>query len=323
MTAEVARFPSMKHIVLSLFGIFLTVISSEAATVSLRSNFDVGYRQDRLAWSIAGNMSGNNPNVLSELEWKVDSIELAGDIWLLSAKNHGSAPFIRFWGNYGFIYDGNARDSDYQGDNRTAEYSRMECTADNGYVYDFAGAIGWEFAWQTPDNRNFSAAPFMGYSTNVQNLSLSDGKQVITSRYSPPPGPIPGLDSNYTAEWRGPLAGLHFRYTYADALTLWMEGLYHQVDYEGEAEWNLRTDFAQNPSFRQVAEGNGWTFSGGGFCTIDKRHSIGANLSYRKWTADEDGVDTVYFSNGSTAETHFNEAEWDAWSISLRYVYQF
>ena len=31
--------------------------------------FNTGFRQDSLDWSIAGDTSGNNPNILSELTW--------------------------------------------------------------------------------------------------------------------------------------------------------------------------------------------------------------------------------------------------------------
>jgi long-subunit fatty acid transport protein len=117
--------------------------------------------------------------------------------------------------------------------------------------------------------------------------------------------------------------GLHLRLVQAEALTLWLEGRYHRVDYEGEGQWNLRTDFAQSPSFRQTAEGDGWTITGGGSYAFSENQTLGAEVSYRSWTADEGGIDTVYFANGAKARTQFNEAEWQSWSIALRYAYLF
>jgi len=37
-------------------------------TIEIEAGY--GYRQDRLDWNIAGDLQGNNPDVLSELKWK-------------------------------------------------------------------------------------------------------------------------------------------------------------------------------------------------------------------------------------------------------------
>lgn len=315
--------PFHAHALVCIFSLVLLLMASPAvAAVTVRGDLGGGYREDNLDWSLAGDLSGKNPNVLSELEWDVESVELTGDLWLLLPRATGSAPFVRVWGGYGFITNGEARDSDYRGDNRTDEYSRTECSADDGYLYDIAGALGWEFIWPLGDDGVFSAAPFAGYAYSAQALTLADGMQVV-SPSSATPIPLPGLDSDYTTSWQGPLAGMRLGYVHQDRLSLWLEGSYHQVDYEGEAEWNLRTDFAQDPSFRQTAEGDGWVVSGGVNHALGDHHAIAATLAYRKWVADEDGIDTLYLANGPAIRTRFNEAEWEAWSVSLRYAYQF
>ena len=281
---------------------------------------------------------------MSELEWEVDSFSLSGDFWLLAdnfahsqpadaaqtpSANLLSAPFVRLWGGYGFIYDGDNRDSDYSGDNRTGEYSRTENTADDGHVYDIAGAIGWELTRQVTEGATLTVAPFAGYGYSVQKLTITDGEQVIASPPATPPvGPIAGLDSTYSTEWYGPLVGVNLRYAQRDSLgqdafALWVEGLFQWVDYQGEGEWNLRTDLDQEPSFKHWAQGDGWTVSGGGAYFINSQNLIGADLSYSKWTADEEGDAEIYYANGATASSEFNEAEWEAWSISLHYDYRF
>ena len=92
-----------------------------------------GYRVDDLDWSIAGNINGNNPNVLSELTWDdVESyqVKLQGNfVWpnIIALKGYV---------NYGWIFDGDNQDSDYLGDNRTLEFSRSNNSTDDDYVWD-------------------------------------------------------------------------------------------------------------------------------------------------------------------------------------------
>ena len=41
-----------------------------ALTFETEFVFSAGYRKDELDWNIAGNINGNNPNILSELTWE-------------------------------------------------------------------------------------------------------------------------------------------------------------------------------------------------------------------------------------------------------------
>ena len=110
--------------------------------IPLETDFTLsaGYRRDDLDWNIAGDINGNNPNVLSELTWDdVESyqVKLQGNfVWpnIIALKGYA---------NYGWIFDGDNQDSDYLGDNRTFEFSRSNNNTDDHYVWDASVAIGY------------------------------------------------------------------------------------------------------------------------------------------------------------------------------------
>ena len=69
-----------------------------------------GYRADNLDFNIAGDINGNNPNIISELTWDdLESYQLKFQgslVWPDIIALRGSV-------NYGWIYDGKNQDSDY------------------------------------------------------------------------------------------------------------------------------------------------------------------------------------------------------------------
>ena len=99
-------------------------------TIPLEKDFTLsaGYRKDDLDWNIAGDINGDNPNVLSELTWE--------DVESYQVKLQGAIVWpnriaMRGYVNYGWIFDGDNQDSDYLGDNRTFEFSRSNNNTDD------------------------------------------------------------------------------------------------------------------------------------------------------------------------------------------------
>ncbi len=99
--------------------------ANKKKTIPLETDFTLstGYRSDDLDWNIAGDINGNNPNVLSELTWD--------DVESYQVKLQGSIVWpniiaLRGYANYGWVFDGDNQDSDYLGDNRTFEFSPLQ-----------------------------------------------------------------------------------------------------------------------------------------------------------------------------------------------------
>ncbi|WP_429885561.1 hypothetical protein [Geoalkalibacter halelectricus] len=335
----------MRNLLFSLAAL-LCLCPTWSLAVEYRNDFKLGYRQDEVSFAIAGTSAGTSPNVLSELQWDTETFYLGGDFWLLwpptaesnrhvnqhkysRAKSTRTAA-LRLWGGYGFIFEGKNQDSDFLLDNRQWEFSRSNNAAENGSVWDVQAAIGMEFAHRSDNGVRFSATPILGYSYHAQNFEITDGNQTIaTEGVTPPLGPFPGLKSRYETRWHGPLMGLHLLYVMEDIqgrarLSFWGDAIWHVLtQYRADGYWNLRSDFAQNPSFRHLADGQGWQLAGGFLYNTTPRSSWGLEGSYASWKADKNGVDRTFFSDGQVFDTHLNEAQWNAWMIALRYAYRF
>jgi len=283
-------------------------------TIPLEKDFTLsaGYRKDDLDWNIAGDINGDNPNVLSELTWE--------DVESYQVKLQGAIVWpnriaMRGYVNYGWIFDGDNQDSDYLGDNRTFEFSRSNNNTDDDDLWDASLAIGYPLRFgQTVLG---TLTPLFGYSYHEQNLDITDGYQTI-----PDLGPFPGLDSSYDTEWHGPWIGFDLRFkarkiaAFAHRFETYFTYEYHWVDYNAEADWNLRDDFAHPKSFEHDADGNGWKIGTGFNVWLHRNWALNFNYDYQDWSID-DGRDKVYFPDGRTAKTKLNEVNWSYYALSL------
>jgi len=186
-------------LLLATIAFFPYLNPAQAADIKTDLSLSTGFHVDDLNWNIAGNISGNNPNVLSELTWS--------DLETLQATVNGKALinewlYLRGSLGYGWTFSGDNLDSDFSGNDRTQEYSRSSNSADGGRVLDGAIGLGYQFSWLS---EKFKLSPLLGYSYSALKLTLRDGVQVIaTPGKTPPAGPIQGLDSTYDASWLGP-----------------------------------------------------------------------------------------------------------------------
>jgi len=284
-------------------------------------DLSAGYREDSLDWNIASDPSGTaTPNILSELTWEDLQIAMfRADAW--AAFRPGL--YLTGMFAYGGIVDGENRDSDYAGDDRTGEFSRSLAQTEDDEVRDASGGVGWRLRiYDTPAAGRGYLIPLAGYSHHVQSLRDTDAIQVVGGS-----GPIPGLDSTYEAEWNGPWVGMRASMELPRNLQFFATGEYHWADVHGEANWNLREAFVHPRSFEQDADANGWVVSVGadwfpgllnrrGTTREGGRWYLQARGTWQDWSADA-GTDRVYFSDGTSVDTRLNEVNWSSWSATL------
>ncbi len=270
-----------------------------------------GLREDNLDWNIAGNIQGANPNILSELTWSdLSIIQIRADGRLVAADKF----YLRASFGYGEITDGENQDSDYAGDNRTFEFSRSNNSADSGDVMDASAGLGYQFNLR---GNAYSIALLAGYSYHEQNLVITDGNQTI-----PPTGSFSGLNSTYKAIWKGPWAGIDVILRPVERLELSGMLEYHRADFEGTADWNLRTDFQHPKSFEQIADGSGILITASIRYAFSNNWSLSLISSYQDWSADA-GTDRTFFADGTEGWTRLNEVNWDSISVGTGIVYSF
>lgn len=290
---------------------------AQAADIKTDLSLSTGFRVDDLNWNIAGNISGSNPNVLSELTWS--------DLETLQAAVRGRALvnewlYLRGSLGYGWTLSGDNQDSDFSGNDRTQEYSRSSNSADGGRVLDGTVGLGYQFSFHSGRVR---LSPLFGFSYSAQELTLRDGVQVIaTPGKTPPAGPIQGLDSTYDASWMGPWLGIDLSFDISESLTLLGSFEYHWATFEGEGDLNLRNDLAHPTSFDHQADGKGFLIMLAAEYLLTGPWSLNLAFTYLKWSTDP-GLDRLYYANGSVAETRLNEVNWDSYALMLGLVYRF
>ena len=105
---------------------FIVLLPASSLAEGYEFSISTGQRSDNLDWNIAGTTPSVfgpvNVNVLSELSWSdIESHEVraAVKVFMKSFIVKGEA-------GYGFITSGVNQDSDYGGNDRTLEYSRVE-----------------------------------------------------------------------------------------------------------------------------------------------------------------------------------------------------
>ena len=105
----------------------------EESTASYR----FGYRYDQLDWNIASDLSGTyTPNILSELTWdEVRSAQLQFDLsGLFSNRLLSTRLYYRISLALASTQKGENQDSDYDGNDRSIEFSRSNNNSSNGYL---------------------------------------------------------------------------------------------------------------------------------------------------------------------------------------------
>ena len=298
----------------------------------LETSLKGGYRTGRLRWNIAGDTSGQNPNVLSELTW--DKLQMATiDGGLRYTSQDPSFKHLRLEGSgyYGYAISGDNQDSDYELDNRTNEFSRSNNSGDGGAAWGAKAAIGYEIpVVETRSGFAVKGTPLVGYQYHGQRMRATEGNQTVCGTAPSfgfdctgfPLGPFDGLNSHYNATWTGAFLGLETEFSYGDVHRLRLRGEYGYMDYKASARWNLREEFRQDNSFKHDATGSGGTLQ------AEYRYGLGDGLGLTmsgELTRFEatDGTDTTFFADNTYAETRFNKVTWDSQAYRVGVEQQF
>ena len=245
----------------------------------------IGYAEDNLTWSIAGNLNGQNPNIYSELIWE----GLKGPQTRLNIK-------YNFWKSFILISDfthfsiltGSATDSDYEEDNRTSRIFFAELNSDKGRNYSFNPALGYRFNFFG----RMHLLPSIGYGINSQKLYLLDAQ-------------VPELKSTYQTLWKGPFAGLETSLDVFNTIKCQIGLRYHQVSYKAQADWNLIEEFKHPVSFEHVAKGYGIDADLRIGFEITRSFTAHLSSNYYKWSTGT-GFDELFLTDGRVVKTRLN-----------------
>ena len=285
---------------------------------ALSTSLGMSQRTGSLSWSIASDMSGKRaPNVLSELSYEgleIRGFEVQSSVYFFGGLLDDSFLDVRL--HRGVITGGETRDSDYDGDNRTQEYSRSLSENTGDFVADYSVAYGLNVV----NKRGASASVLAGYSLHQQYVRKQNAVRVAPDTELVLGDVIEGLNSTYQSQWQGPWLGTSVSLR-GKKHWLKLQGEIHSALYYAEADWNLRDSFKHPKSFEHNASGLGWVVDVSYAYTFDfsQGNKTTLGLSYRAedWGAEE-GVDTLYLASGEVVSTRLNEVAWGGSAVSVQ-----
>ena len=316
----------MKPVTTALFHSFVAMTlfgqgaSGANAYESAPAPFDItihtgmGTDTSTLQWSIASDPSGKTgPNVLSELTYR----DVRFSVFNASAAIEFNQGWLR--GNTVFMdyragqaTDGEVQDSDYNGNNRTQEYSRSLSAADESTMGSLEIGVGHAFHL----TQHTRLMPMVAYAHHHQEMVMTDGLQTIDTYNPANLGEFRGaLNSSYSTEWSGAWAGLNWEYA-SRYHRLALGFKHYWMDYHAEADWNLRADFAHPKSFEHWATGTGTGID----ISYDYHFSDSFSLNLSWFQQDWEtgiGEDKVYFADGDTGGSQLNAVTWKSTGYAM------
>lgn len=281
----------------------LLLFSLTARAGASQFQIGLGQRNDKISWNIAGDLNGENPNILSELTWNdLDSTALTLNLRHQLGRDYIAMGQLLL----GRVDTGVVQDSDYLTDDRTSEFSRSYSDASDSEILDWSLGIGRTLF----SAEGWELGAMLGYASQRQNLRISDGYQTI-----PVLAPLIGLESSYQTNWRGPWIGIAIKKNWRRLH--FQGGLgYHWTNYYGEGDWNLRDDLAHPVSFIHRADGSGISLGLGLAYALNDHWSLGLNYQRAKWRTDP-GRDVVFGADGTSIDTRLNEVRWSSQMITF------
>ena len=251
----------------------------------------------------------------------------------------GIGPFFSFDGliGSGSIRGGRSTDTDrfVQNGGGGLEFSQSASDVDGDVTL---GEINFYYNNHRLTGRRSSPwGAVFGYSHYQDELRVTNGVQIVSVNFDgtsfPPPGPFPPtqvLNSTFNFYWNAIKLGILPQFEVTNRLTVsGMFAVYPFVSYRGEGYWNLRTgnnpsDFrSQSPNFIQESTtGHGYEATLGLRYHASEVIELSAGYRYFYLYASN-GIDTVYFADGSSAQSNLDWATVTRHGMYAELMYRF
>ncbi|MGJ1432225.1 hypothetical protein ACR79M_11665 [Sphingobacterium spiritivorum] len=275
----------------SLYYVLLILISFtvNGTLVSAQNNIDISvYPKVDLInsnWSIAGNIDGKNPNILSELTWKDNVAWGAGARF--SVILHPRIK-LSLQAEHSFIVSGTVRDVDYSGDNRTLVDRDMTYDSGEGNV-SFATLQLNYLLWRGGIDVEGYVFPQYQYTS----LTMID--------------PTLDLRSTYKSKLLGGGIGLKLGKVISPKWKMSLSPQFALNKYTAVANWNLREEFAHPVSFKHKIDAPQWSGVFDVTYSPTSKLYFLASARYNSLLNAKNGTDQLFYSNGESTHTRLNE----------------
>lgn len=236
-------------------------------------------------WSIAGNLEGKSPNVLSELIF--EDITSMGYFLNCSVKIIQNLELTAFY-QKNSVMAGKGTDTDFAYDDHTNPTFHQPFSSDRGCIEILSA--GAKSIFLRPNK--FTLGLGIAYKNYRQNFVILNPE-------------LPELQSIYKARWQGPDFSLQGNYLINSSLSVGADISYSLIHYHAEANWNLIEILMQPLSFMQTSNGRGidlslnLKYSANDFLSFSLDGTLGNTKTFK-------GIDTSFLKNGTQISTQLN-----------------
>lgn len=283
-----SQFKAMNEIkrVILFFIVFyfnIKLTNGQGCRISLSSG--VSINTTNFKWSIAGNIQGQSPNVLSELIFtRVTSIGGYVDVVYRTLKNLEINIFYKKNG----VIRGTGTDTDYGTDNRTNTIYDESFVSNKGHleVFKTGGSI---------------------YFIHTNKFNLKTGffyNSIMQSFYILKPD-FADLNSTYTAYWKGAKLSMGGSCRLDKKFSAMATLSYGLIKYKAEANWDLIDIFMHPLSFEQNSGGRSIDADVSLKYVLNSSISLVINGTIGN-TRTYKGIDKSYLQNNTRILTQFN-----------------
>ncbi|MEN5197364.1 hypothetical protein [Sphingobacterium faecium] len=270
------------------------------AQIELSYSLNPKITTNSLAWNIAGNSIGENPNVLSELIWKrITSIGTDLKVGMILKQKYT----LDIGYSFNKTINGVVTDIDYDKDNRLGIVSKEQYNSDRGNRYLYNLKFGYLFHKNWGELIFFSMAEFS--KNNYTLVNTSDG-----------------LFSKYSFDLIGGGVGLLTSIDLGDYLQLKITNSYLINQYNATADWNLRKDFSHPISFvhnTSISKLDNHSLLN---YRISNHLKIGFFIELSKYFSNGWGVDKLYYSNKEVSFTRLNDVSFKIKTVGFSVTIQ-
>ncbi|MFY0605911.1 MAG: hypothetical protein JXR10_04295 [Cyclobacteriaceae bacterium] len=253
--------------------------------LNIEPHFQTGVAHADFAWNIAGNINGQNPNILSELIWQ----DLMG--W-----SYNAGTTLQY-GNTGLeivhartsIIQGEATDTDYNEDDRQEVFFSAQLNGRESYSSKLSAQFFYVFSL---DN-DLEIIPAIGLTRIDELFRLTDNRDRT-------------LNSTYAPKWTGVNFKIKAHIPVSNAIRLVPVFEYMQLNYLAVANWNKIELFKHPVSFEHVAKGYGIETGMMISWKVCSQISLQLRYDYRYLTTGK-GTETLYLANDTTIKTLVND----------------
>ena len=263
-------------------------------------------RTTNFRWSIAGNTSGTDPNIFSELIYNpIQSAGFYAEVTYQFVNRINIATSF----NQLYTYKGAATDIDYAGNNRTnyipPAMGDTIFTSNVGNITAYDISASYAIINKTSLKIGAGAA----YHFSNEKFYLRDTE-------------IEGLNTTYQAKWSAARIFLNGTVAITPQLYIKPELSFLPGSYNASANWNKQEDFKHPVSFIHQANSHGWNLKATLGYQLNKNFGVEADYLYADWKTNH-GLDRLYLKNGETPETRMNGAfkKSSSWRLSLNYTF--